>query len=109
MRLLASCLLWLEGSTLRISRPLNLYNGHLDYRPRQPTFITCNWQSLHVPRGRWSESELLMLRARLTIYNFQHRIQTLKDIPPCTRCFAMFVLLGGKNVPQFAEAGFPLV
>lgn len=104
-----STLLWLEGGKLRINRPLNLFTGHLDYRPVQPTFVTCNWQALHVPKGRWTESELMMLRSRLTVYNFTHRIQHLKDIPACPRCFAMFVLSAGKNVPKFVDDGFPSV
>ena len=41
----------LESATLRINRPLNLYSDHLDFRPTQPTFLTCNWQSLFVPKG----------------------------------------------------------
>ena len=102
-------LLWLEGAKLRINRPLNLYSGHFDFRPTQPTFITCNWQALHVPKGRWTESELLMLRSRLTIYNFHNRIQSLKDIPACPCCFSMFVLSNGKNVAKFIAAGFPTV
>lgn len=105
----SSTLLWLEGATLRINRPLNLYTGHLDFRPRQPTFLTCNWQSLHVPKGRWTESELRMLRSRLTIFNFQHRIENLRDIPACPRCFAMFILSAGKDVLKFVAEGFPRV
>jgi hypothetical protein len=105
----SSTLLWLESATLRINRPLNLYSGHLDFRPTQPTFLTCNWQSLFVPKGCWSESELLMLRSRLTIYRFQHRIENLKDIPACPCCFTMFILSGGKNVAKFLAAGFPSV
>ena len=105
----SSTLLWLESATLRINRPLNLYSGHLDFRPTQPTFLTCNWQSLFVPKGCWSESELLMLRSRLTIYRFQHRIENLKDIPACPCCFTMFILSGGKNVAKFLVAGFPSV
>lgn len=103
-----SCaLLWLEGAKLRINRPLNMFSGHLDFRATQPTFITCNWQALHVPKGKWSESELLMLRSRLTTFHFQHRIESLKDIAPCAPCFAMWVLSGGKNVTKFLAAGFP--
>ena len=66
----SSCLLWLERGTLRINRPLNLYSGHMEDQPRQPTCIMCNWQALHIPRGGWSESELLMLRTRLTMFTF---------------------------------------
>ena len=105
----SSTLLWLESATLRINRPLNLYSDHLDFRPTQPTFLTCNWQSFFVPKGCWSESELLMLRSRLTIYRFQHRIENLKDIPACPCCFTMFILSGGKNVAKFLAAGFPSV
>ena len=96
----SSTLLWLESATLRINRPLNLYCGHLDFRPTQPTFLTCNWQSLFVAKGRWSESELLMLRSRLSIYRFHHRIGVLRNIPPCPCCFAMWLISGGKDVAK---------
>ena len=59
----STSLLWLEGQVIRIQRPLNVFSGHVDFKPCQPTFLTMNWQALHMPRGRWTESKLAMLRA----------------------------------------------
>lgn len=105
----SSTLLWLESGMLRINRPLNMYSGHMDFRPMQPTFLTCNWQALFVAKGRWSESELLMLRSRLTIFRFHRRIEILKDIPACPCCFAMFIISGGRDMAKFVAAGFPTI
>ena len=102
-------LLWLEGGKLRINRPLNLFSSHEEYQPNRPTFVTCNWQALHIAKGRWTDSELCMLRARLQIFVFQHRLQSLRDIPSCPCCFAMLVLSGGRNISKFVDQGFPLV
>ena len=39
-------LLWLESAKLRINAPWNMHSGDFDFRPEQPTFISCNWQAL---------------------------------------------------------------
>ena len=104
---IATTLLWLEGSKFLICRPLNQFGSHMEYQAKQPSFITCNLQSLHAPRARWSESELSMLRNRLRIFLFHARIAVLRDIPPCPCCFAQWLISGGKNVRKFVEQGFP--
>ena len=105
----STSLLWLEGQVIRIQRPLNVFSGHVDFKPCQPTFLTMNWQALHMPRGRWTESELAMLRARLAIFHFTCRILDTKDIEACPQCFCMFVLSGGKDIKKFLDRGFPPV
>ena len=100
-------LCWLEGGEFVISRPLNTYRTHLKYRAAQPHFATCNWHALYTPRGRLSETELSMLRARMKIYVFRARITTMKDIKPCAACFSMWVLSQGRDVRKFTEKGFP--
>lgn len=105
----STSLLWLEGQVIRIQRPLNVFSGHVDFKPCRPTFLTMNWQALHMPRGRWTESELAMLRARLAIFHFTCRILETKDIEACPQCFCMFVLSGGKDTKKFLDRGFPPV
>ena len=63
----ATTLLWFEGSKFLVCRPLNQFGSHKEFQRKRPTFLTCNIQSLHTPRGRWSESELSMLRNRFLV------------------------------------------
>lgn len=102
-------LCWFEGGIVTVSRPLNTYASHLQFTPHQPHFLTCNWNALYTPRGRMTESELSMLRTRLTIYVFRHTIRNVKDVPCCPKCFARWVISGGRDIRKFVEDGFPCV
>ena len=88
IRVAAECLLWARRLQ---ALPADIFDNEL-------------WQALHLARGRWTESELAMFRARLTIFHFTCRILEMKDIKPCPQCFCMFVLSGGKIFPIFGSA-----
>ena len=85
-------LLWFEGKPVVIARPQNQFSGHLRYFKDDPIFISTLEEDVSRLKDGLQEGDVKMMRKRLHIFRFHHKLEEKVEIRPCGRCFAMFLL-----------------
>lgn len=90
-------LLLLEGETVKLPAPKNLFNSDVVISKDIPIFATSKSKIVHCGKFNYSdERETEMMSARWKYIEFSYQIpQSMqKEISPCERCFAELALMG---------------
>ena len=70
-------LLWLEGASVAVARPQNLYNGHLRYTDDAPIFISTLESDLHTAPKSVQKGDVAMMLKRLKVFRFHTQLQSV--------------------------------
>ena len=98
-----SLLLLFEGTEITIRRPRTEYLGDVDYKVRQPVFVTSA-----APMTHPGEEEQKMMDVRFHFIHFGKTVPSkqVRKVPPCGACFASLWLSFSTpplNVPQLCS------
>ena len=100
---------WFDGSPVPIGQPQNIpgVTGNITYKGTTPIFITTKladlenldyWAQLNPATNEPWDAEASMLRRRLKLYVFHHRIpKPAQKICHCKHCFAKLVFSQAAN------------
>ena len=89
-------LLHLEGQTVHLPSPKNLYAADICISADTPVVATAKSRMEY--QGRYNTTDALendMMAARWKVFDFFHRIpeREQKDVTPCSACFCKLTLL----------------
>ena len=87
-------LLLLEGQTVHLPAPKSHFAKDLVFDTDTPIFCTGKHELLFIKAGCIDEKETEMMRVRWRLFSFFSQIpeHERRHIPPCSRCFATFIL-----------------
>ena len=87
-------LLLLEGQTVHLPAPKSHFAKDLVFDADTPIFCTGKHELIFIKAGCIDEKETEMMRVRWRIFSFFSQIpeHEQRDVPPCPRCFASFIL-----------------
>ena len=87
-------LLLLEGQTVHLPAPKSHFAKDILFSADTPIFCTSKHELIFIKGGCIDEKETEMMRVRWRIFSFFSQIpeNEQRNVPPCARCFAKFIL-----------------